>query len=130
MVSMIFSPDDDRLSYTFKISQNDCSSIAFSDWDIKFKDGHEDKVTSIQNRVDLIDGQFHGTMKESWLPDGIESFQTDINTEHCNEHGMWKINQEKKSLDYIWRFECPNGNSPWFTPDTKEGWPGQRYYKI
>jgi hypothetical protein len=123
-------PDDGRKIYRFKITQKGCESITLSDWYIKWSGGQEFKSTADQNRTDLIDNQFHGRVKNSWMADGIEVFETDINSAHCNEHGMWKVNSAKNSLDYIWRFECPNGNSDWLTPETPTGWTGQRYLKM
>jgi len=110
-------PSDGRIIYQFKITQNGCNSITLSDWYVRWVSGSESRSKPDEKRTDLIDGQLHDGTKNSWVADGIETIHLNItrdNVGECNEHGTWKINPSKNSLDYIWRFECSGWNSAWF----------------
>lgn len=118
----VFVASDDRKEVTWEIKQNGCDS--YESWSqVFYKDGKSSDKVGPYTRI--IDGTTN-----YW--DGIKlfEFQKDVNTEHCDTRGFLEQDQSK-NLRYSWRFECPQpiGTTPWFTPETTNGWTGELYLK-
>lgn len=126
---MDFDKSDDRAFLEWTLKQSGCEKIAFSS-QVTLKNG---KVSKRYDREVVTDGKL--IQPPNYLPhywgwegDKLVAFEQDVNTDHCNSRDVFE-KDAKGNLIQSWRFECPQGNSPWFTPDTKNGWRGSFFRK-